>query len=149
MGARSELDRQTARPSAASKREGGRVVAQRRPTAKPSQQPQSTDNAAPEYTQVRTRDLAQALDLLEGLQHILSSFHEDERGKIAPDPLLQELEGIHGHGYNWEALRYQAGVGEGWSYIGASIGELRARLLERYAEADDVAHSAATEEIDH
>ena len=66
----------------------------------------------------------------------MTSFHNEQRGRDEPDPLLEELAGIHGHGYNWEALRYQHGVGEGWSYIAASIEELRIRLLEAYDKAD-------------
>jgi hypothetical protein len=77
---------------------------------------------------IRTRDLGQALDMLEGLQRIMTSFAAEQRGRHAADPLLVALRGIHGHGYNWESLRYQDGVGEGWLYIAASIEQLRTRL---------------------
>jgi hypothetical protein len=85
--------------------------------------------------QIRTRDLGQAVDLLEGLQRIMASFHQEQRGRHEPDPIVQELEAITSHAYNWEALRYQEGVGEGWSYIAGSIEELRTRLLEAYTNA--------------
>ena len=57
--------------------------------------------------QVRTRDLKQTMDLLQGLECIMTSFHNEQRGRNEPDPLLEELVAIHGHGYNWEALRYK------------------------------------------
>lgn len=103
---------------------------------------------------IRTRDLRQALDMLEGLQGIMTSFHAEQRGKHARDPLLNELGGIHSHGYNWESLRYQDGVGEGWFYIAASIGQLRTRLhldldndLDRVTGSHPCRHQPEVREI--
>ena len=153
MGLDNEPVRPTDRPDADVKREASGLVAQRRAAEESSQPPPSNDESERDAgtvttphdertgitatAQIRTRDLEQALDLLDGLVRILHSFHEEQRGRHEPDPLIDELVGIHGHGYNWEALRYQDRVGEGWSYIAASLEELRARLDEAHANAAD------------
>lgn len=121
------------------KREVDDIVAQGRAPEGSSQSPSSTDEGAPGLmmanAQIRTRDLGQALDLIDGLERIMASFHEEQRGRHEPDPIVQELEAITSHGYNWEALRYQEGVGVGWAYMAASIEVLRTRLLEAYTNA--------------
>jgi hypothetical protein len=84
---------------------------------------------------VRTVDLAEALDYLEGLIVILRFFHDEERGSRESDELLDQLQAVHGFGMKWEPLRYQSGVGQGWSYAADNVAALRERLLEGYANA--------------
>lgn len=85
--------------------------------------------------QVSTADLEAALDYLEGLQLILASFHIAGRGMDAPDPILDALQAMDWFGMSWEPLRYQDGIGEGWSYVAKNVASLRERLLEGYSDA--------------
>jgi len=139
MGAQEPSDPDFDEFKAAFKREVDDIVAQGPASEASSQPPPSTDEGEPGLmtanAQIRTRDLGQALDLLDGLERIMASFHQEQRGRREPDPIVQELEGITRHGYNWEALRYQDGVGVGWAYMAASIEVLRTRLLEAYTNA--------------
>ena len=139
MGAQKPSDPDFGEFKATFKREVDYIVAQRRAFDASSQPSPSTDEGDPDVmtasAQIRTRDLGQALDLLDGLERIMASFHQEQRGRHEPDPIVQELEAITSHGYNWEALRYQEGVGEGWFYMAASIEVLRTRLLEAYTNA--------------
>jgi hypothetical protein len=84
---------------------------------------------------VRTTDLEEALDYLEGLSVIMRSFDESGRGREGRDMLLEGLQAMDSEGRNWEPLRYQAGDGQGWILIAGNVDELRRRLLEGYANA--------------
>jgi hypothetical protein len=85
---------------------------------------------------VRTQDLEAVLDYLQGLQLILSGFHAEERGRADDDPILSQLQEMDClSAQNWDALRYQTGVGQGWQYVAETVGELRTRMLDGYANA--------------
>lgn len=90
----------------------------------------STPNAT-----VASKDLARALDLLDGLHTILLSFHAEQRGKDEYDALIRQLEKLDGIEMTWDALRYQPSVGQGWTHLADSVRELRERLLAGYADA--------------
>jgi hypothetical protein len=84
---------------------------------------------------VKTQDLEEALDYLEGLIIILESFHKEDRGRNAVDALLTDLQNMDSQGMNWEPLRYQAGAGKGWQFVAENVAGLRRRLLEGYTDA--------------
>jgi hypothetical protein len=84
---------------------------------------------------VKTTDLEEALDYLEGLSVIMRSFDESGRGREGRDMLLEELRAMDSEGMNWEPLRYQPSDGQGWILIANSVDDLRRRLLEGYADA--------------
>ena len=84
---------------------------------------------------VRTTDLEEALDYLEGLSVIMRFFDESGRGREGRDMLLEGLQVMDSGGMNWEPLRYQVGAGHGWSSIADNVDELRRRLLEGFADA--------------
>jgi hypothetical protein len=82
---------------------------------------------------VRRSDLEEALAYLEGLETVLRRLHEEQRGRVGDDDLLNELYELHGP---WEPLRYQSGgVGTGWDFVAANVADLRARLAERFRDA--------------
>jgi hypothetical protein len=84
---------------------------------------------------VKTTDLEQALDYLEGLSFIMRSFAESSRGREGRDMLLEGLEAMDSGAMSWEPLRYQAVAGHGWADIADDVDELRRRLLEGFADA--------------
>ena len=84
---------------------------------------------------IRTSDLEAALDYLEGLVEILDTFAAEQRGRHQSDELLARLQALQGPGMNWEPLRYQVGVGQGWQFVARNVEELRERLLGPYTEA--------------
>ncbi|HET7068302.1 MAG TPA: hypothetical protein VFI21_11945 [Nocardioides sp.] len=85
---------------------------------------------------VRTEDLGHALDYLEGLQLILETLHKERRGREESDDIVDQLHALDGYyPTSWDPIRYQFGVGQGWSYVAHNVGELRARLLEGYSDA--------------
>ncbi len=137
MGTQSEPDGSIAQFQAEFKREVAEIITQRRAGVEPAKPSPTaaTEAALSGDTQIRTGDLEQTLDLLEGLQRILTSFHREQRGRTGPDRLMHELVAIDSHGDTWESLRNQGGAGEGWADVTASIAELRVRLLDAYDEA--------------
>ena len=84
---------------------------------------------------IKTTDLEQALDYLEGLSFIMRSFAESSRGSEGRDMLLEGLEAMDSGAKSWEPLHYQAAAGEGWADIADHIDELRRRLLGGFANA--------------
>jgi hypothetical protein len=84
---------------------------------------------------IRTSDLEQALDYLEGLSFIMRSFDEDNRGREGRDMLLEGLQAMDSGAMSWEPLRHQAATGQGWAVIADHVDELRRRLLEGFADA--------------
>lgn len=85
---------------------------------------------------VRTQDLEAVLDYLQGLESILRTLHDEERGREGADSLVRQLEQMDGFSpEHWEALRYQHGVGQGWSYVADTVASLRERLVEAYGNA--------------
>ena len=84
---------------------------------------------------VRSTDLEEALDYLEGLSVIMRFFDESERGREGRDMLLEELRAMDSAGTNWDALRYQPVAGQGWLMIAGHVDECRRRLLEGFADA--------------
>ena len=84
---------------------------------------------------IRTDDLARTLDYLDGLLTILQRLSNDRVGKDAGDPLIGQLEEGTAYSDAWDALRYQVGVGAGWSHVGENIADLRDRLLAAYGDA--------------
>ena len=84
---------------------------------------------------IRTTDLEQALDYLEGLSFIMHSFDESHRGCDSRDMLLEGLEAMDSGAMSWEPLRLQAVSGRGWADIAGQVDELRRRLLEGFADA--------------
>jgi hypothetical protein len=84
---------------------------------------------------IKTTDLEQALDYLEGLSFIMRSFDESHRGCNSRDMLLEGLEAMDSGAMSWEPLRLQAVAGRGWADIAGQVDELRRRLLEGFADA--------------
>ena len=84
---------------------------------------------------IKTTDLEQALDYLEGLSFIMRSFDEDSRGREGRDMLLEGLQAMDSGAMSGEPLRHQASAGQGWAVIADHIDELRRRLLEGFADA--------------
>jgi len=84
---------------------------------------------------IKTTDLEQALDYLEGLSVIMRSFDEDSRGREGRDMLLEGLQAMDSGAMSWEPLRHQAAADQGWAVIGDHVDELRRRLLEGFADA--------------
>jgi len=82
---------------------------------------------------VRTDDLEEALDYLEGLVLILSAFHSGHEGLDQRPGLLAALQSMDSHGMNWEPLRY--GPNMGWRFLATNVASLRERLLEGYTDA--------------
>lgn len=85
---------------------------------------------------VRTSDLEEALDYLEGLMVILRRLDDEERGRFGDDELLAQLDQLRSFGMPWQPLRYQSGGGgTGWEFVAANVDDLRARLMERHKDA--------------
>ena len=84
---------------------------------------------------IKTTDLEQALDYLEGLSFIMRSFDEDSRGREGRDMLLEGLRALDSGAMSWDHLRHQAAAGQGWAVIADHVDELRRRLLEGFADA--------------
>jgi hypothetical protein len=87
------------------------------------------------HAKVRTADLEEALDYLEGLLVILRQFHDGAPDHDQRAQLVVALMSMDSHGMNWEPLRYEAGVGMGWAYMAENVGQLRERLMEGYGNA--------------
>lgn len=68
--------------------------------------------------------LRKARGYLEGLALILDEFNAEERGKDQADPLAERLQELQTPGAEWSALRYQGGVGMGWSYMAHNVREV-------------------------
>src|SRR5665647_518559 len=84
---------------------------------------------------IKTTDLEQALDYLEGLSFIMRSFDESSRGREGRDILLEGLQAMDSGAMSWKPLRHQAAAGQGWADIADHVDELRRRLLEGFADA--------------
>jgi len=84
---------------------------------------------------IKTTDLEQALDYLEGLSFIMRSFDESSRGREGRDILLEGLQAMDSGAMSWKPLRHQAAAGQGWAVIADHVDELRRRLLEGFADA--------------
>lgn len=84
---------------------------------------------------VRTADLEEALDYLEGLHLILATLDQHGIRNDMEERLAESLGTMDSHGMNWEPLRYQPVDRQGWGYVAANVANLRDRLLEGYADA--------------
>lgn len=87
------------------------------------------------HATVPTEDLASALDYLDGLVVLLELLADRREAKDASSKLLTALQTMDSAEMSWEPLRYQRGVGMGWTYVAENIRELRERLLTNYGEA--------------
>ena len=88
-------------------------------------------------TTVRTDALEAVIDYLEGLLLILRQLHEEEAGVREPNIFLSKLQEVEPEMLSdvWEPLRYQDGVGTGWSDVADNLEGLRHQLVERYGNA--------------
>jgi hypothetical protein len=68
--------------------------------------------------------LRKARGYLEGLALILDEFNAEERGKDEVDPLAERLQELQTPGIEWSSLRYQGGVGMGWSHMAHNVREV-------------------------
>jgi hypothetical protein len=84
---------------------------------------------------VKTTDLEEALDCLEGLSVIMRFFGERDGGRQERDMLVERLQAMDSGAMNWKPLRYQSDAGQGWVFIAENVEELRRRLLEGYKDA--------------
>ena len=84
---------------------------------------------------IKTTDLEQALDYLEGLSFIMRSIDESSRGREGRDILLEGLQAMDSGAMSWKPLRHQVAAGQGWADITDHVDELRRRLLEGFADA--------------
>ena len=85
---------------------------------------------------VKLDDVVGAINYLEGLEVILRRLHLERRGVAGGDPLLDELGVMEADNSlefsrgEWEPLRYQDGVGQGWEFVADNLADLRYRLIE-------------------
>jgi hypothetical protein len=88
-------------------------------------------------TTVRTQDLEEVIDYLEGLLVILRQLHADKAGKDEPHAMLDQLDKLEPELLSnaWAPLRYQPSHGQGWSLVAENLEELRHRLVEVYGDA--------------
>lgn len=84
---------------------------------------------------VRTADVRQALDFLDGLELILRVFDERSAGEDVRPALLAALQSMDSEGHNWEPLRYGGGPAQGWRFVGRNVADLRSRLVQSYGDA--------------
>ena len=79
------------------------------------------ENQASQEWSLDDGTLQKARGYLEGLALILDDFDDQERGKDQADSLVERLQKIQTPGVEWSALRYQRGVGMGWSYMADNV----------------------------
>lgn len=90
---------------------------------------------AKRVAEVRTEDLSRALDLLEGVEHILRRFSEGDRGRDQRPQLALSLLDMDSVEDSWESLRYEDANGMGWGFMADNTADLRGRLPEGYGNA--------------
>lgn len=87
---------------------------------------------------VRTQDLGEALDYLEGLVLVLRRLQQERNGGLLYGDLMTLLTDL-GHGEDlravWTPMRYEDGAGEGFGFVADNLEALRAQLVEAYSDA--------------
>jgi hypothetical protein len=83
---------------------------------------------------IKTTDLSQALDYLDGLAVMLNYLHAARVGHKEPSTLRDRLDELDTNDAHWAPLRHQPGDGEGWLLVAANVNALRDRLLEGFVQ---------------
>jgi len=84
---------------------------------------------------VETADLEAAINYLEGLDVILRTLHEEQRGREGDDQLILKLSELEEAIGEWQPVNYQGASGLGWEYVAENLDDLRHRLVEAYGNA--------------